>query len=112
MNVTELAYWRYRVKALEADVPKTRKAALAWEVYGPSHEEGGEWWRETLDALEDQLALERYLLEEARYMCELAQAQQEADDAKIVATLELHRQGYRLHFGIDGAPHYTRPSDA
>lgn len=71
MDVTELAHWRYRVKAITAEIPQ-------WEQW--SRQAQLDAWRDP-DILFIQLrddtnaTLEclRWLLEEAKYMCELGQ---------------------------------------
>lgn len=68
MNVTELAHWKYRIAALTADVTKgdelLRKAALSYEPWLMP----GDTWDRLIEDLKQELALQKWLLEEAHYM--------------------------------------------
>lgn len=84
MSPTELAHWKYRVPAITADIAKigkvldqTRNLAsnTRWSALGrgATTEElrAGmkvrNTWDDEVDALNDELDLARYLLEEAKY---------------------------------------------
>lgn len=61
MNPTELAHWRYRVKALTTDLEQALRCP----------------WGRSLEEAKYDVDLMRWLLEEARYMCELGAIQSE-----------------------------------
>lgn len=65
MDATELAHWRYRVKALETDISVTEYEYRHFREVEPDHL--------LAEDAEAQLNFERYLLEEAEYMCELGE---------------------------------------
>ncbi|QNL30807.1 hypothetical protein SEA_ESTES_98 [Mycobacterium phage Estes] len=90
MNATELAHWRYRLKALPADIVSTtetlrRVSSLLTEFrHAPSsesperrelREEALAHWVGEHDEVNAQLKFERWLLEEAKYMAELGAIQ-------------------------------------
>lgn len=72
MDATELAHWRYRVKALLRDEVASRNTLSEF------CSSGGlvfpyDYVQEATTLLESQLALEQWLLEEARYKVELGE---------------------------------------
>lgn len=78
MNVTELAHWRYRVKYLESVIPGTprlireaKSTAGMIRDYALLTPENRNDWDDEVVALRDEYYLNRWLLEEAKYMCEL-----------------------------------------
>lgn len=82
MNVTELAHWRYRVKALTIDKDEYQRVVSDAKQVDP-----GIWFdvfdlfgiprdpsfKEMLAIIEEGLRVAQYLLEEAKYMCELGE---------------------------------------
>lgn len=100
MDVTELAHWKYRLKALPSDIEACKKAhsaASRWaselrfgEVHSAKRGETADDRRERgaqvirdrrprntfddeVDKLASELVLLRFLLEEAKYMVELGE---------------------------------------
>ena len=70
MNPTELAHWRYRVKALGPRVERFEKWAKETRHDAKRRPDSPDFKKITEDA-ETVLATTKWLLEEARYMCEL-----------------------------------------
>lgn len=74
MSPTELAHWRYRVQALTDQPDEIRsniRHVQSWarqqqDVPGPIDPES--YWGQEVAALNDELDMTRWLLEEAKYM--------------------------------------------
>lgn len=65
MNVTELAHWRYRVPALKEDIQRINRLISSIDPFIAVT------ITKEIDAAYDKLAYTNWLLEEAKYMCEL-----------------------------------------
>lgn len=75
MNVTELAHWRYRVKALQADLSQAQAPVTDYRymemLYGS--DQAAEYWHEQRVEAERGIEMIRWLLEEAKFMVELGE---------------------------------------
>lgn len=72
MDTTELAHWRYRVKAIEQESQDARSEQIAVNNYWPYvNDKTNEWFSAVLQASQEKVALIHWLLEEANYMAEL-----------------------------------------
>lgn len=81
MNMTELAHWRYRVKALAVDIQETKRVLIQ---AGAEPLFAGE-----VRELQAQLDFERWLLEEARYKVILGET--EIADRPTASVMKLSR---------------------
>jgi hypothetical protein len=76
----ELAHWRYRLRALDRDIPATKElqqtckgVAKVGSVFGLD----SDVWAAGADLLGESLDTMRYLREEARYMIEVCELRRE-----------------------------------
>lgn len=71
MDVTELAHWRYRVKALPGEIGAARRHRENLHSFY-RYSDGAEMVA-AIKKAKDSLALAEYLFEEAKYMVELGE---------------------------------------
>jgi hypothetical protein len=86
VNLTELAHWTYRTKAIPAEIAETERLIKGWRETRPwmcnpeptekqtrDHEKWVAEWQHDMDGLQEKLNFEKYLLEEAKYYVILGQ---------------------------------------